>query len=311
MKETTVTEADSDIRLDRWFQRHYPQIKHGELMKALRKKLVRVNGARADAGQHLAAGDVIKHPEFTDTPKKSAPSLSDAEIREAQGWVIFKNKHVIAINKPAGLATQGGSKQKYHLDRLLPALQFDAASPPKLVHRLDKDTSGVLLLGRDAKSAQALTKAFASKTIQKTYWALVVGKPGEEEGEIKLPLAKQRISGQERMVVDKKEGKQAITHFYRREALAMKLSWMELSPLTGRTHQLRVHMEAIGHPIIGDGKYGGQESFPEGLNLPPTLHLHARHITLPDIFGAMLDITAPLPPHMRTSWDMLGFVETS
>jgi 23S rRNA pseudouridine955/2504/2580 synthase len=307
MKETKVKNADADMRLDRWFQLHYPQVKHGELSRALRTKLVRLNGKRAQATDRLTAGDIIRHPEFEEGHARPAkPSLTPEKVREVQEWVIFKNKDVLAINKPAGLPTQGGSKQIEHVDGLLPALQFDAASPPRLVHRLDKDTSGVLLLARHRKAAQALMRTFAAKQVEKTYWALVEGRLSEQEGEIKLPLLKKRISGQERVVVDKQEGKVAITHFRRREVLGNRLSWVELWPLTGRTHQLRVHMEAIGHPIIGDGKYGGQQSFPEGLNLDSQLHLHAAALVMDDCLGKPLHIEAPLPPHMQRSWDVLG-----
>lgn len=306
MKITRVEEADDGIRLDRWFARHYPAVGHGQLQKALRSKLIRVDGKRAEAGQRVSAGQAIKHPEFAESPKAAEEKVAGQDAAWLREAVLFSNAHVIAINKPAGLATQGGSGQRNHIDRLLPALRFEAKERPKLVHRLDKDTSGVLLLARNARAADALMKAFAGKTAEKTYWALVTGVPDLPQGTINLPLAKQRRGGQEKMAVDKQDGQTAITDYRIVERLAQRLSWLELYPRTGRTHQLRAHLEAIGHPIIGDGKYGGERSFPEGLNLPKQLHLHARRIVIPDLFGERIDVTAPLPEHMRQSWETLG-----
>lgn len=308
MKLTPVTSEEEGIRLDRWFARHYPQVTQGQLQKALRSKLVRVDGKRAEANQRLEVGQIIKHPEFAEILEKPKQILSKEKIKWVQSLVLYQDASIIAINKPAGLATQGGTGISEHIDGLLPALQGDAAKPPKLVHRLDKDTSGVLLLARDAKTADILMKLFASKQTQKTYWALVSGVPSPQEGVIDAPLVKQSDGWGERMVVDKNhdDSKRATTEYRVLDKLAQKLSWVELKPLTGRTHQLRVHMETLGHPIIGDSKYGGDYAFPEGLNLPKQLHLHARHILIPDFKGKKIEVTAPLPPHMVQSWEMLG-----
>lgn len=311
MKQTPVTSEEEGIRLDRWFARHFPAVTQGQLQKALRSKLVRVDGKRAEANQRLEVGQIIKHPEFAETLEKPKQILSKEKIAWVRSLVLYQDEFIIAINKPAGLATQGGSGVSEHIDGLLPALQGEMLKQPKLVHRLDKDTSGVLLLARDAKTADILMKLFASKQTEKTYWALVAGVPTPHEGVIDAPLVKQVDGWMERMVVDKnhEEAKRSTTEYRVIDHLAQRLSWVELKPLTGRTHQLRVHMEYLGHPIIGDGKYGGDRSFPEGLNLPKQLHLHARHILIPDFKGKTIQITAPLPPHMKESWNMLGLEE--
>lgn len=298
MKLTPVHESDDGIRLDRWFARYYPGVTHALIQKALRNKLIRVDNKRAEANQRLEAGQMIKHPEFEETEQKLKPS--NVDMHWLRSLILYENDSLIALNKPAGLATQGGTGLgDDHVDALLPAL-----GGAKLVHRLDKDTSGVLLLAKDSKTAARLTKAFATKEAQKTYWALVAGVPTPQQGLIDAPLAKVTEGWQEIMAV-KPDGQKAQTEYRVVELLARKLSWLELFPLTGRTHQLRVHCQYIGHPIIGDGKYGGREAFLEGLNLPNQLHLHARRIVIPGI----VDVTAPLPPHMAQSWEMLGLSE--
>jgi 23S rRNA pseudouridine955/2504/2580 synthase len=309
------------MRLDRWFKRHLPQVTQGMLQKALRKGDVRVDGQKADASDRTKAGQMVTVAEFmlkVAAIKPPKPTISEDQIVEIRRWVIYKDKNVIAINKPAGIAVQGGTGQHTSVDALLDGLILDSNERPKLVHRLDKDTSGVLLLARSAKAARALAEAFAGKEIEKTYWALVVGVPEIESGKIDMPLAKLMrgkdsrtgVATDEYMGVDDNEGKRAITFYRVIEPLAKQLSWVELFPLTGRTHQLRVHMAEIGHPIIGDGKYGGSDAFIEGgIELPKQLHLHARRIVIEDIFGGTLEVEAPLSPHMRESWKLLGLEE--
>jgi len=306
--EAHISEEDGGIRLDRWFKRHYPAVPHALLEKYLRKKQVRVEGAKARASDRLAAGQRVSFPDAFSTaaapPKPAAP----AEAGAAQAWVIYHDAHLLALNKPAGLAVQGGSGQgERHVDAMLDGLRFGANARPKLVHRLDKDTSGILLLARDAKTAAELARRFAGKDIEKTYIALVRGVPKPRTGRISLPLAKLEAGKHSRERVEVEgEGKHAVTEYLVMESLAQKLAWVELKPITGRTHQLRVHMAAIGHPIIGDGKYGGKEAFMEGLNLPPRLHLHAARLTLPRWHGKTLALTAKLPPHMQESDALLG-----
>lgn len=313
IQEFTITEEDDDIRLDRWVKRHYPQVTQGELQKAIRKGLIRLDGKKLKAtSDHVAAGAVleVKYLDLQHTrniEKKSSQhnlALTKEQIRETRAWVIYQDDHVIAINKPAGLAVQGGSKLTDHLDGRLAALQFDKPEPPKLVHRLDKDTSGIVLLGRSAAAASKLTKAFAQKRCEKRYWAIIVGVPDMYEGEIDGAIIKSKTAV-EKMIVDP-EGKRAITAYRVIEAMAKKLAWVELMPITGRTHQLRVHMAELGNPILGDGKYGGKEAFISGVNLPKKLHLHARALVLPDWYGKTLRIEAPLPPHMQQSFRELG-----
>jgi 23S rRNA pseudouridine955/2504/2580 synthase len=313
MTDYTVEEADTGIRLDRWFKRHFAHINHGLLEKMLRKGDVRVNGKKAKASDRVETAQVIGVREQglgvkENEPQKKFPvpntqSLSDVDALMIQQTVLFKNADVIVIDKPPGLAVQGGTKITRSVDGMLDALRFDAPSRPKLVHRLDRDTSGVLVLARSAAIAAKLTKAFAGKTAEKTYWALVKGAPQLNEGKIDLPLAKQEEGDVEKVAIDEEEGKRAVTFYRVLDRLSKTLAWVELMPVTGRTHQLRVHMAAIGHPIIGDGKYGAREAMMDGLS--NKLHLHARRIVIP----GMLDVTAPLPRHMLASWKTLGLGE--
>lgn len=313
MVERAVEDKDDDIRLDRWMKRHYPAITYGMLEKALRKGDVRVNGKKVKASEHVKTGQVIKiydpltrdrGSEVGDQGKERKPapglrSLKPEDVQLMQESVLFKNDDVIVINKPAGLAVQGGTGITRSVDGMLDALRFDGERP-KLVHRLDKDTSGVLVLARNAKTATRLMKEFSGKTAEKTYWALTKGVPDSDEGKIDMPLSKQEEGDHEKVAVDEDEGKRAVTYFKVIERLARTTAWVELMPITGRTHQLRVHMAEIGNPILGDGKYGGKNAMIEGLS--NRLHLHARRIVIP----GLLDVTAPLPRHMQESWERLG-----
>lgn len=307
MTERTVEEKDSDTRLDRWVKRYYPQITHGMLEKALRKGDVRIDGKKSKATDRVMAGNVIRiWDQLVKTERREKPvrtavqPLEPEDIIMMQESVLFKNKDAIAINKLPGLAVQGGTGIGKSVDSMLDALRFELSERPKLVHRLDKDTSGVLVLARHAKAATALAKSFAGKTAEKTYWALVKGTPDSNEGKIDMPLSKQEEGDHEKVAVDEKGGKRAVTYFKVLERLGNAMAWVELMPITGRTHQLRVHMAEIGTPIVGDGKYGGKNAMIEGIS--NKLHLHARRIVIP---GA-LDITAPIPSHMQNTWEKLG-----
>ncbi len=309
MQESPIFASDDGIRLDRWFQRHYPHITHAELQQLLRKKLVKVNGKRAESKTRLIQGNVIKHPDF---PKVSKERTAQKPLKKPD-WlddsVLYRDDNILIINKPSGLPTQGGSKQTTHLDRLLPLLEGDAKGPPKLVHRLDKDTSGVLVLARHAKAADILMKAFAAREIRKFYWALLCGVPpipkGEEIGELKVPVGKRVYSGEEKMAVTQ-DGKPSHTTYRIIEKLGRRISFVELSPHTGRKHQLRVHAAYLEAPILGDGKYGGDKAFPEGMQLPNKMHLHARQIVIPEsCFGKEIVVEAPVPPHFEQSFDLL------
>lgn len=310
MKEITVSNEDDGIRLDRWFQRHFPALTHGELQKMLRKKLVRLDGGRAEAATRIAEGQVVRLPDidesapkrvYEDTPRLT-PQEMDA-VSTLRQSVLYGDGDMVAFNKPSGLATQGGSKISVSVDGVLDAVLGGDVGQGRLVHRLDRDTSGVLLVACNVRAAAALTKAFREKTTEKTYLALVLGVPEMPEGEIRLPLAKHGVI-KEKMQVDMEEGKPAITRYQVLESAGRKLSWVWLFPETGRTHQLRVHMAEIGHPIIGDGKYGGEEAFVEGI--APRLHLHALALTIPSVMGRTLDVKAPLTGHMKETAKLLG-----
>lgn len=308
MIQKTVEEADNDIRLDRWFKRHYPALTHGMLEKALRKGDIRRDGKKIKSSDRVSTGQeiIIRIAMPTNRPEKTLPAKTSPEDAQMlQDAVLFKNADIIVINKPPGLAVQGGSKITRSVDGMLDALRFDAKERPRLVHRLDRDTSGVLVLARSAKAATMLMHAFSRKEAEKFYWALVKGTPEIAQGKIDLPLSKQEEGDLEKVAIDEKDGKRAVTFYRVVENLSKTLAWLELIPVTGRTHQLRVHMAAIGHPILGDGKYGARDAFIEGMDLSRKLHLHARRIIIPGV----LDVTAPLPQHMRNSWKTLGLTQ--
>jgi 23S rRNA pseudouridine955/2504/2580 synthase len=242
----------------------------------------------------------------TAKPRRVRPQLSDDQVTFAQNLVIHRDAQAIVINKPPGLATQGGTKTDDHVDGLLDALEFELDQRPKLVHRLDKDTSGALLIARTARSAAYFAKAFSSRTARKVYWAIVMGVPSIDDGMIELPIAKQPGTGGEKMHVDEEEGLPARSRYRVIERAGNRAAWVELQPHTGRTHQLRVHMAAIGHPIVGDGKYGGKEAFLSG-TISRKMHLHARRIRVDHPDGGRVDVRAELPEHFAASLTSLGF----
>ncbi len=306
----TVQEDDEGIRVDRWFKRHDPGTSFNLVSRWARTGVLRLDGAKTDPGDRLRAGQVLTMPP-PDTnaeprPDRPARPLSPAEIEFAQNLVIHKDRDALVINKPPGLATQGGTGTLSHVDGLLDALMFDTNARPKLVHRLDKDTSGVLLLARSAKAAAFFSKAFAGRTARKIYWALTVGSPEPEQGEIDAALSKQPGSGGEKMHVDPDGGQNARTLYRIVDHAATQAAWVEFQPQTGRTHQIRVHAQAIGHPIVGDAKYGGKDAFLTG-GISRKLHLHARRLIIEQPGGGHLDVSADLPTHFVESFKMLGF----
>ncbi len=307
-----VSEDEDGLRVDRWFKRRFPGIGHGRLEKLLRTGQVRVNGGRCKSNTRLESGQEVRVPPLPDeavreNKKRTAPQVSSQDLQDIQNAVLHMDRHVIAINKPPGLAVQGGTGTAKHVDALLDGLRFDGKERPRLVHRLDKDTSGVLLLARSAKSAAMLGEAFRSKEARKVYWAIVAGVPRPAAGRIDLSLEKRPGRGGEKMIADE-EGKRAITDYRIVANAARKASWLVLEPVTGRTHQLRVHCEAIGTPILGDGKYGGKNAFIEGDSpISRKLHLHARGIQIPNPGGGTLEVIAPLPDHMVKTWRYLEF----
>ncbi|GGZ06508.1 RluA family pseudouridine synthase [Novosphingobium colocasiae] len=312
VRQFTVGGDDDGVRLDRWFKRHLPQVGFATVSRWARTGQIRVDGKRADVDTRLTAGQLLRVPPGGDVrpggpTKRVRKPLSEEEIELADSMVLTQDRAAIVLNKPPGLATQGGSGTHSHVDGLLDA--YAAEGPrPRLVHRLDKDTSGVLLIARTPGSAAFFSKRFSGRSARKIYWALVVGVPSIDDGMIELPLAKQPGTGGEKMHVDEKEGQPAKTRYRVLDRAGNRAAWVELHPMTGRTHQLRVHMAAIGHPIVGDGKYGGQEAFLSG-TISRKMHLHARRLIIDHPDGAPLDVTAPLPDHFANSLASLGFDE--
>jgi 23S rRNA pseudouridine955/2504/2580 synthase len=313
-----VASDDDGGRLDRWLKRRFPGLTQGQIQKWLRTGQLRVDGHRAKAGQRLAAGQIVRIPPSIEEvaentasqPATSNPSRISARDRDdLLSRILWHDDHVLAIDKPAGLAVQGGTGTTHHLDAMLDFLRFDLKERPRLVHRLDRDTAGVLLLARTARAATSLTEAFRTRTVRKLYWAAVVGLPKELHGLIRLKLTKKMGRGGEKMVPDRKEGMRAETLYRVVERAGRCVAWVAMEPLTGRTHQLRVHAIAMGTPILGDGKYGGQAAFVEGHGVGRGLHLLARTIRFPGPSGRMIEVTAPLPPHMGQTWNTLGFDE--
>lgn len=333
VKLLTVSVDEGEQRLDRWFKRRFPHVTQGAVEKMCRTGQVRVDGARAKAADRVAPGMVIRVPPLPDSDAPSRPrpdGVSAADAKMIQNAVLFKDEHIIVLNKPSGLPSQGGSGQgDRHVDGLTEALKFGYKDRPKLVHRLDKDTSGVLVLARTDRVARALSEAFRHRNTRKIYWALVAGVPQPKKGSIKYALMKAPGHGRggegEKMVcihpakmADYPDAKRAHTDYFTLWFLGSRLAWMALEPVTGRTHQLRAHMAELGHPILGDGKYGGSnaENMGDGWgagiggDLSRKLHLHARRLMVEHpITKEMMTFTAPLPEHMQRTWKLLDWKE--
>ena len=308
-----VATGEAGLRLDRWFQRHFPELGHGALQKLLRTGQVRIDGRRAEAKDRIEAGQEIRLPPgVTAAPPvrpRAQPAVPDKDAAEIRSLVIYKDDHVIVLNKPPGLAVQGGSGTSRHIDGMLDALRFGFEERPRLVHRLDKDTSGLLLIARTGQAARRLGDAFRDRETEKLYWAVVVGMPPRPEGAIDLPLAKRPgARDRELMQVDHENGQKALTHFRVLDHAGKRASLLALWPRTGRTHQLRVHCAEMGCPILGDGKYGGEEALLSAVADSRRLHLHARRLVLPYPSGkGRLAIDAQPPPHFRRTVEAFGF----
>jgi 23S rRNA pseudouridine955/2504/2580 synthase len=297
------------MRLDRWLRKIYPTLSQGVIEKLLRLGKIRIDGRKVTSGARIAIGQVVEVPDTIDAPHhkpsapkvKSIPALTEQDEQYIESMILWEDEEVLILNKPAGLATQGGSKTFRHLDGLLSAYGDKKGVRYRLVHRLDRDTSGVLIIARTNDSATFLGEAFRQGDIKKIYWAIVIGQPRPGQGVINAPLLKGGDGNQEKVAVNK-AGKPAITHYRTLKGLQRwgitEFAWLELSPETGRTHQLRVHLAHIGCPILGDGKYGGQVATQASRDM----HLHARAITLPDrLTGSTLTFMAPPPPHMEAT----------
>ncbi|GAA6180011.1 MULTISPECIES: RluA family pseudouridine synthase [unclassified Shimia] len=333
VETVTVDAGEGDQRLDRWFKRKYTHVSQGQIEKMCRKGEIRVDGGRVKANTRVEEGQSVRVPPLPDaSTKPAAPvrtTVSPADEKLIHGCVIYRDEHVIALNKPPGLPTQGGSKQNRHVDGMAEVLRFGFDEKPRLVHRLDKDTSGVLLLARTRQAAQGLTAAMRHKQTRKIYWAVVAGVPTPYLGEIKYGLMKAgghgaRGEGEKMIAVHPREvdhtpgAKRAITQYATLYRVANRAAWVAMEPITGRTHQLRAHMAEIGHPIIGDGKYGGsgQENLGDGWGaklggvISNKLHLHARSMTFEHpATRKQITVTADLPDHMEHTWETFGWSE--
>lgn len=308
-----VAEGEAGQRLDRWFRRHFPALSHNRLQRLLRSGQVRVDGHRVKAGHRVEAGQQVRIPPeaLSDAapPPASRPPVGERDARQLRAAVLHRDASVLVLNKPPGLAVQGGTATRRHLDGMLDSLRFEAAERPRLTHRLDKDTSGVLVLGRTAPAAAALSRSFREGRVEKIYWAIVVGVPKARRGRIELALTKRSGAGGERVRIDDDGGRRAVTEYVIIDRIGRELAWLAFRPLTGRTHQIRAHAAALGTPILGDGKYGRRQAFLKGLTLSGKMHLHARAIALPHPDGGTLRVKAPLPPHFAETLKRLGFSE--
>ncbi len=317
VRHMTVKADESGMRLDRWFRNRFPALPFGRLQKLLRKGEIRVNGRRAKAAHRLETGDTVRIPPLPDDMTGSrkgehrsrpAQPLSRQERTFFDSLILHEDRDLLIINKPSGLAVQGGSKTSEHLDRYLAALEAEYGERPRLVHRLDRDTSGALVIAKRRSVAAELGRLFASRSVRKIYWAVVHGVPKPLQGRIDMALVKAMTRGGERVRPAREEedgAQKAVTYYSVVDRAAPVVSWLSLKPVTGRQHQLRAHMAFVGHPILGDAKYDGLENLPEGVE--PRLHLHARRISFPHPRGGDLDITAPLPDHMAHTFRLFGF----
>lgn len=312
VEERTVTLDEADIRLDRWFRRHFPGLTQGAISKFCRTGQIRVGGKRSEANTRLQPGQTVRIPPpvlaIADTEAPRTPTVVDARlVKDLERMVVYRDDWVIVLNKPPGLATQGGPGIAKHLDGMLDGLRGDMPERPRLVHRLDRDTSGVLLLARTPGIAAKLAASFRTRTVEKTYWAVVIGLPVPLEGSIDKPLTRVQGLGGARSALahpSDPEAQKAFTEYRTLDHAGRKFSWLGLYPHTGRTHQLRVHCAAIGNPILGDVAYGGES---EMETVTGRLHLHARSLTLPHPAGGTLTVAAPLPAHMEETFRQLGF----
>jgi len=300
------------MRLDRWFKTHYATLPHSRLEKLLRTGQVRVDGGRAKASTRLAAGQSVRVPPLPDVPPPPGPkrALSKTDRDFLASITLYEDDDLLILNKPSGIAVQGGTKTTHHIDRLLEGLGDGPETRPRLVHRLDRDTSGVLVIAKRRAVAAKLGRAFQTRSVRKIYWALVHGVPKPPQGKIEVALVK--AAGPEGDRVRKaRAGEQdraqsAVTHYAVIDRAGQEVALVSLKPVTGRQHQLRAHMAILGYPILGDEKYPSRSELPEGME--KRLHLHARRISFPHPSGeGVVDVTAPLPPHMEKAFNLFGF----
>ncbi len=317
-----VKNDEADMRLDRWFRLHFPEVGYTYLQKLLRSGQVRVDSKRAQANDRLAGGAEIRVPAIVRQPKKTGGSVGSglkAPLGVSKGdrdaierMILYEDLHVLVLNKPFGLAVQGGTGTKKHIDGMLEGMaERFGGERPRLVHRIDRDTTGILLVALTREAAAKLGRTFQTRSAAKTYWALVKGVPKPTQGKIEAALVKASGPDGDRvrkaLPGEQDKAMHATTHYSVIDKVAQKAAWVSLKPVTGRQHQLRAHMHMIGHPIVGDNKYEGDVAMPAE-NIEKKLHLHARRLVIPHPkTGVAIDVTAPLPEHMRTTWELLGF----
>jgi len=312
VQTVTVSGDEDGMRLDRFFEARFPGLSFSHIQRIIRKGEVRVNGKRAQPKDRLHSGQAIRIPPLKIEPPKPRDNASGDQKDRAflKSITLFEDDDVLVLNKPMGLAVQGGSGTYRHIDGMLGSMTSRDGQQPRLVHRLDKDTAGCLLVAKTRFAAAALAKTFRTRAARKIYWALVVGVPKPKQGRVSTYLAKQEVEEDSYMRIAKhgdKDAMHAVTYYAVVETAAQKLAWISLKPVTGRTHQLRAHMAHVGNPIIGDPKYFNIENWQLPGGMQDRLHLLARRIAVPHPRGGTIDVSAPLPPHMQQSWNLLGF----
>jgi 23S rRNA pseudouridine955/2504/2580 synthase len=310
VQTVSVTADEAGMRVDRFLEARFPGLSFSHIQRVIRKGELRVNGKRVDGKDRLVSGQAVRIPPLKLDRPKPVGSEADEKTRSfLQSITLFEDDDVLVLNKPMGLAVQGGSGTVKHVDGMLAVLRDRDAQRPRLVHRLDKDTTGCLLVAKTRFAASALAKTFRTRSAKKVYWALVAGVPRPKQGRISTFLAKEERDDESFMrIADHGEegASHAVTYYALIESAAQKLAWVSLKPVTGRTHQLRAHMAHIGHPILGDPKYFSRENWELPGGIQQRLHLLARRIVVPHPRTGTIDVTAPLPPHMQQSWNLLG-----
>ncbi len=309
-QQRVVTRDEDGMRLDRWFGVHFPKVTFGHLQKLIRTGQVRIDGGRAKTSSRLAEGQQVRIPPFEAEVRRIEQKIDAADAAFLRDLILYEDDALFVFNKPHGLASQGGSGTKRHMDGLLKSLPNKQGEAPRLVHRLDRDTSGVLVVAKTRAAAAHFGKVFQSRAARKIYWAVVYANPKPPQGSISCFLAKQLVNDTEQMVVVPQNhpgAQHSLSYYSTTDVAARRFAWVTLKPVTGRTHQLRVHMAQLGNPIIGDPRYFNIENWQGAPGLGEGLHLHARRIRLPLRSGKIIDVSAPLPPHMLQSFDALGF----
>ncbi len=310
VRQQTVARDEDGMRLDRWFGVHFPEVTFGHLQKLIRTGQVRIDSARAKTNSRLSAGQQVRVPPLEAEVRRIEAKIDAADAAFLRSMVLYEDDELYVFNKPHGLASQGGSGTKRHMDGLLKSLPNKQGEAPRLVHRLDRDTSGVLVVAKTRAAAAHFGRVFQSRSARKIYWAVVAGVPKPPQGSISCFLAKQIVGDNEQMAVVEQGypgAQHSMTYYSTTDTAARRFAWVTLKPVTGRTHQLRVHMAQLGNPILGDPRYFNIENYQAAEGLGEGLHLHARRIRLPLRSGKLLDVSAPLPPHMQQTFQALGF----